>query len=329
MPALHQHSVRGKAHSLFCAAAGLEVPPFQNNGLIRAFLDQSFHRSAFAPAELAAEDVEEAVGAGAEEVDAVFGTAAVDLVADVEFHGLLTIDGEEGVGDAVHVDGDGGVAGNDDRADGQQVGAEGRNDEGVDRGHYDGAAGGQIVGGRAGGGRDDDAVGTHGCDELLVDLDGEVGHACDGALGDGDVVEGVPTADRLTVATQLGVHHVAHFDACAVGAPGLKGGVEVGEGDLGEEAEGSEVDAEDGGRGVGERAGCGEKGAVATQDDYEVGSVSWELGALDGVWVVDVGGAIGVEETAIGVAFEPCDEFAQDDGELGLLRLGDDGGLEH
>ena len=80
-------------------------------------------------------------------MDAVFGTAAVDLVANVEFHGLLAIDGEEGVWDAVHVDGDGGVAGNDDRADGEQVRTEGRHDEGVDRGHDDGAPGGQIVGG--------------------------------------------------------------------------------------------------------------------------------------------------------------------------------------
>jgi hypothetical protein len=284
---------------------------------------------AFAPAQLAAEDVEEAVGAGPEEMDAVFGTAAVDLVANVEFHGLLTIDGEEGVGDAIHVDGDGGVAGNDDRANGQQMGTEGRNDEGVDRGHDDGAACGQIVGGGAGGSGDDDAVGAHGCNELLVDLDGEVGHTGDGSLGDGDVVEGVPTAQSLTVAAQLGVHHVAHLDACAVGAPCLEGGVEVGERDLGEEAEGSKVDTEDGGRRVCECASGGEKGSVTTEDDDKIGSVPREIGTFDGVRVVDVGGAIGVEETAITVAFKPGDEFAQDDGELGLLRLRDDGGLEH
>ncbi len=187
----------------------------------------------------------------------------------------------------------------------------------------------EVVGGRAGGGRDDDAVGAHGGDELLVDLDGEVGHAGDGALGDDDVVEGVPAAEHLAVAAQLGVHHVADFDAGAVGAPGFEGGVEVGEGDLGEEAEGAEVDAEDGGGGVGEGAGCGEEGAVAAEDDDEVGAVLGELGALDGVGVVDVGSALGVEETAIAAVFEPGDEFAQDDGELRLLRLGDDGCLEH
>src|SRR5579871_1419157 len=166
----------------------------------------------------------------------VLGTAAVDLVADVEFHGFLAIDGEKGVGDAVHVDGDGGVAGNDDGPDRQQVGTEGRHDEGVDRGHDDGAASGQIVGSRAGGGRDDDAVGAHGGYELPVDLDGEVGHTGDGALGDGDVVESVPAAENLAVAAQLGVHHIAHLNASAVGAPGFEGGVEIGEGDFGEEA---------------------------------------------------------------------------------------------
>ena len=36
-------------------------------------------------------------------------------------------------------------------------------------------------------------VGAKGGDEFAIDLDGVVGHAGDGALGDDDVVEGVPT----------------------------------------------------------------------------------------------------------------------------------------
>ena len=71
--------------------------------------------------------------------------------------------------------------------------ADGRDQHAVDAGHDDGAVGGEIVGGRTGGCGDDDAVGAEGGDELLVDLDGVVRHAGDGALGDDYVVEGRPT----------------------------------------------------------------------------------------------------------------------------------------
>ena len=125
------------------------------------------------------------------------------------------------------------------------------------------------------------------------------------------------------------MHHAADFDLGAVVAPGFERGVEIGEGDLGEEAEGAEVDAEDWGRGVGEGPGCGEEGTVAAKDDDEVGFVFWQIDALDWVWRVDVGGAVGVEEVVVVARFEPGDQIAQDSCDLGLLGLGDDGGLEH
>src|SRR5882757_9680044 len=121
--------------------------------------------------------------------------------------------------------------------------ADGGDQQGVDAGHNDGAIGGEVVGGGAGGGGDDDAVGAEGGDELAVDFNGEVAHAGDGALGNDDVVEGVPLLDDDTVAEVFGVHHAADLDLGAVVAPGFEGGVEVGEGNLGEEAEGAEVHA--------------------------------------------------------------------------------------
>ena len=133
----------------------------------------------------------------------------------------------------------------------------------------------------------------------------------------------------LAVADVLGVHHAADFDLGAVVAPGFEGGVEVGERDLGEEAEGAEVDAEDGGGGAGEGAGRGEEGAVAAEDDDEVRLVLWQVDAFDGVGRVDVGCAVGVEQIVVVACFEPRDEIAQDAGDFRLLGFGDDGGLEH
>ena len=89
---------------------------------------------ALAPFELGAEDVEESVGAGAEEADAGLGTVAVDVVAEVEFDRFLPVDGEvDLVGDADDVDADGGLSGDDDGADGEQVRADGVDNYGVER----------------------------------------------------------------------------------------------------------------------------------------------------------------------------------------------------
>ncbi len=55
----------------------------------------------------------------------------------------------------------------------------------------------------------------------------------------------------------------------------------------------------------------------------------WEVDARDGVGSGDVGGAVGIEEVVVVACFEPRDEVAQDAGKFRLLRLGDDGGLEH
>jgi len=54
------------------------------------------------------------------------------------------------------------------------------------------------------------------------------------------------------------------------------------------------------------------------------------VAALDGlVAEADVGGAIGFEDGGEAVATEPFDEFGEDELQLRLLRLGDDGYLRH
>ena len=301
-----------------------------SHGKFASFLDFIFRRSAFAPFELGAEDAEETVGAAAEETNAGFGALAVDVVVELQGHGFLAVDGEvDLVGNAYDVHADGGFARGDDGADGEQVRTDGCDQHGVDAGHDDGAVGREIVGSGTSGRGDDDAVRAEGGDELAVNLDGVVSHAGDGAFGDDDVVEGVPLLNGFTVADVLGVHHAANFDLGAVGTPGLEGVVEVGERNLGEKAEGTEVNAEDRGGGAGEGAGCGKEGAIATEDDDEVWLVPGQVDALDALGRVDVGSAVGVEKVVIVACFEPGDQIAEDAGDLGLLRLGDDGGLEH
>ena len=283
-----------------------------------------------APFEFGAKDAEEAVGAVTEEADAGLGALQVDVIVQFELDCLLAVDGEvDLVGDADDLDTDGGVAWDDDGADGEQVGTDGGDQHGVDAGHDDGAVGGEVVGRGAGGSGDDDAVGAEGGDELLVDLDGEVAHAGDGAFGDDDVVEGVPLLDGFAVADDLGVHHAADFNLGAVVAPGFEGGVELGEGDLGEEAEGAEVHTEDGGGGTGEGSGCGQEGAIAAENDDQIGLVFGQVDARDRIDAGDVGSAVGIEQVVIVAGFEPRDEVAKDAGEFRLERLGDDGGLEH
>src|SRR6266581_5454383 len=110
---------------------------------------------AFAPFEFGAEDAEEAVGAAAQETNARFGALAVDVIAETKGDCHLAVDGEvDLVGNTYDVDADGGFAGGDDGPDGQQVRADGGDQQGVDAGHNDGAIGGEVVGGGASGGGD-------------------------------------------------------------------------------------------------------------------------------------------------------------------------------
>src|SRR5258705_8762867 len=224
----------------------------------------------------------------------------MDVVFETKRDCLLAVDGEvDFVGNADDVDADGGFARGNDGADGEQVGTDGSDQQGVNAGHDDGAVSGEVVGGGAGGGGDDDAVGAEGGDELAVDFDGEVAHAGDGAFGDDDVVEGVPLLEDLAVSDVLGVHHAPDLDLGAVVAPGFERGVEVGEGYLGEEAEGAEVHTEDGGCGAGEGAGRGEEGAISAEDDDEVWLVPGQVDAFNGIGGAAVGRAVRVEQIVI------------------------------
>ena len=125
-----------------------------------------------------------------QESDCCVGALTADVVSQLELDRLLAVYGEVNfVGNAYDFNADSGVAGDDDRADGEQVRTDRGDQHRVDVRHDDGPVGGKVVGRGAGGGGDDDAVGAEGGDGLLVYLDGEVAHAGDGSFGYDDVVE--------------------------------------------------------------------------------------------------------------------------------------------
>ena len=114
----------------------------------------------------------------------------------------------------------------------------------------------------------------------------------------------------------------------AVVAPGFESGVDLGEGDFGEEAEGAEIDAEDRGGGAGKGAGAASRVPSPPRTMTMLGRWSG-MSARSMGGCVEVGGTVRIEKVLIAVCFEPRDEVAEDAGKFGLLRLGDDGGLEH
>ena len=265
------------------------------------------------------------------------------LVADLHGHGLLAIHREIGlVGHADHAHADSRLARHHDGPDGQQVRADRRDQHGVDRGHHDGPVGREVVGRGAGRRGEDDAIGAEGGDGLAVDLDGEVGHARDGPLGHHHVVERVPLARRLAAAEELGVHHAAHFDGRRAVAPGLQGGVELGERDFGKKAQRAQVHAEQRSVGVGEGARRGQQRPIAAEDDDQVRLARGHLLALDAVTIrlrcarllcacsrsralcaLQIRRALAVQNAAPSALAEPRAQLGQHRFQLMLLRLGD------
>lgn len=234
-----------------------------------------------------------------------------DFVAQMEAGSELAIDDEGGaatgavlvggiVVDAGHEQFDGAGAADDDGAEGERVGGDGRDGKGFDVGGHDGAAGSGVVGGGADGGGDDDTVAGNGGTGLAVDREADADHAEGGSGGDDGVIE-------AEVGDVVGV--VLDFDVLAVGATdvdGDEGAVEEGErfggfteegagllaegGEvkLDEEAEFAEVHAQHGDVETYAAASLVDKGAVATEDDDEIGPVGIGDGVTgDGVELAD------------------------------------------
>src|SRR5690606_11524191 len=76
-----------------------------------------------------------------------------------------------------------------DRPERERVRGDGGDDHGIDVGLEDGPAGGDVVGGRAGGCRDDQPVAADAGPLVAVDAEGEIDHAERRAGGDDQFVD--------------------------------------------------------------------------------------------------------------------------------------------
>ena len=214
--------------------------------------------SAQAVLEVVVGGVQHGQGDAGADGDAVFGVQAVLL---------LTVDAEVGAA-AAGGDGDGAGGVYDDRALGKGVRADG--DDQADRqvGFDDGAAGSQGVSRRAGRGSNDEAVGAVVAEVACVGVHVEFDHARFAAVDDGVVDGGV------VVAAVTGIHGdvqgVAFFTVVGAREDVIESAVDIGEGEVGEEAEAAGVDADK--RDLSRDKGTSgvEEGAVAADDDAEV-----------------------------------------------------------
>jgi hypothetical protein len=238
--------------------------------------------------------------------------------------GLAVESEEDGFGGAGEFDFDERGVANDDGAIGEGVRADGGDDEGFDGGMNDGTAGGEGVSGGAGGRGDDEAVGAIANDEVVVDGEFEFDHPGERGFVDDGVVEDVLAVDDLIGAEKLDLEHGANGFGGAAGERFFESGIEFVDGEAGKKAEAAHVDGEDGEAARSGEACGSEKGAVATEDEEEIG-LGGDLFAGERVGGSGEGaGGFFVEEDAEVASFEPAEKRGDDDREIGAARARDD-----
>jgi heat-inducible transcriptional repressor len=131
-------------------------------------------------------------------------------------------------------------------------------------------AGGQRIGGGAGGRGDDQAVGALAGDEVAVDLDPQFDHAGGGAAVDHHVVHGQRLEHALAVAHHAGVHQRALVFLVLAGQHGRQHGAVLVQRDVGDEAQPALVDADQGHAVAGQLAADAQHGAVAAHHQAQV-----------------------------------------------------------
>src|SRR5438309_2478775 len=105
----------------------------------------------------------------------------------------------------------------------------------------DGPAGGKGISRRAGGSRDDEAVGAVTTNEIGVDSEAHFDHAGERAFIDNDFVEDALIVDRFAVANQGGVEHHAFAGSEVSRKCFFEGGIQLLQRETGEKAEAAEV----------------------------------------------------------------------------------------
>ena len=172
--------------------------------------------------------------------------ADADDIAAAELHVGLAVDAGDGLLAAGDLDLDGGPFGQDDAVGGGEMRRDGRHEDLARLRVHDGAADAERVGRGAGRGGDDDAVGAVHADGGVVGADGELHRAADGGATDDDIVQGVEVLRPcVSPSRTVSVCIIARVSMRPVAADdGLELLEQLRRGDLGEEADAAEVDAE-------------------------------------------------------------------------------------
>ena len=244
-----------------------------------------------APVQFGAQAVLEVVVGGVQHGQGDAG-ADGDAVFGVQAMLLLAVDAEVGT-TAAGVDGDGAGGIDDDGTLGKGVRADGNDQADRQVGFDNGAAGSQGVGSRGGRGGDDEAVGAVVAEVACMGVHVQLNHARFAAVDDG-VVDG-----SVFVAAIAGVHGdvqgVALFAVVGAGEDVIESAVDIGEGEVGEEAETAGVDADK--RDLPRDKGTSgvEEGAVTADDDAEVHVAPGGNGQGGGVVLVLRRGGVTVE----------------------------------
>ena len=131
-------------------------------------------------------------------------------------------------------------------------------------------AGGQVVGRRAYRGADDQSITAEGGDFFVVNTQFDIEHFEGATGGDGDFVESQVTVHGSIAAVVRALVHEVFDDGVLAGAEQVQSGLEFLGAEICEEAESSEIDAEDWELSCAELAAAAKDAAVPTEDDHHI-----------------------------------------------------------
>ena len=214
-----------------------------------------------------------------------------------------------------------GVAPDHNRPQGQQMRADGRDHHRIHVRGEDGTVGSQCICGGTSGGRNDNAVGAEAGNLLALQFHREFAHAGDIALGDYDFIERPECRLLCAIAPQLRVQHDPRIQDVAIVAPAIQGGIEVGEANLGQEAQIAQINAQ-------YRSACGGKDArnrqqstVPTQNNHQLRRPGGHFSAVHGGRGLCIVAALQVKERFEAALAQPADQLRQEPDQLFFQRL--------
>ncbi len=165
--------------------------------------------------------------------------------------------------------------------------------------------------------------------QLLKQMNAEVAHAGNRALGNHYIVQRLVLFVQSAAAHDLGVQHGTGIDVAAAVLPTLQRGVQISQANLGKEAQRAQVDAENGNIGPGEGTGRRQQRSIPAQHHHQLWLLCRQFMAGNDARILGVAPAHMVQNGFKVMRPHPGDELREQGGKLFLLRLGNDGDRSH